>query len=158
MHLPASALPGASVLLHDPAANAVAAQVFGRRINGPVFPSALAFSPSGTYTPTLTNDANLDSSTAFSCQYIRIGNVVTVSGRVNIDPTAAGICLLGISLPIASNFANANECAGTGVSPNVAGQCMAIQADAANDRAQMAWTAVDTAARATYFTFTYRVI
>src|SRR5688500_4743620 len=34
---------------------------------------------SGTYTPTLTNTTNLDGSTAYECQYLRVGNTVTVS-------------------------------------------------------------------------------
>ena len=36
----------------------------------------------GTYTPTLTNVTNLDSSTAYEAQYIRIGGTITVSGNV----------------------------------------------------------------------------
>jgi hypothetical protein len=58
---------------------------------------------SGTYTPTLSNTTNIAASAAFVCQYQRVGNVVTVSGRVNITPTAASVASeLGISLPIAS--------------------------------------------------------
>lgn len=113
---------------------------------------------SGTYTPTLTNVANLDASTAFQCQYLRVGNVVTVSGRVDADPTAAGLVQLGISLPIASNFSTANQAAGTAAAAAVAGQSAAIVADATNDRAEMQWTAVDTANRSMYFSFTYEVI
>jgi hypothetical protein len=44
---------------------------------------------SGSYTPTLVNVANLDASTAYSCQYVRVGSVVIVSGQVDVDPTAA---------------------------------------------------------------------
>lgn len=114
---------------------------------------------SGTYTPTLTNVANLDASTAYSCQYLRVGNTVTVSGRVDIDPTAAAASTqLGISLPIASNLANANECAGTAFASGVAGQGAAILGDTANDRAQLQFISGDLTNQAMYIQFSYQVI
>lgn len=113
----------------------------------------------GIYTPTLFNVANLAASTAYSCQYLRVGSSITVSGRVDVDPTAAATPTeLGISLPIASAFANAHECAGTGVSPAVAGQCAAILADVGNARATLQWVSGDVANRSLFFSFTYRVL
>jgi hypothetical protein len=120
--------------------------------------SALANITSGTYTPTLTNVLNLDASTAFACQYLRVDSTVTVSGRVDVDPTAAGSTVLGITLPIASNLAAFENCTGAASAAVVAGQCAAILGDAANNIAQMRWVAVDTANRAMFFTFTYQVI
>lgn len=113
---------------------------------------------SGTYTPTLNNTTNVAASTAYQCQWIRVGNVVTVSGKVDVDPTAAAATVLGISLPIASNFGAVEDCAGAAFSPAVAGQGAAILGSVANDRAEMQWVAVDTANRAMAFTFTYEVI
>lgn len=113
---------------------------------------------SGTYTPTLTNVANLDSSATYAAQYIRVGSVITVSGRVDIDPTAAGSVRLGISLPVASAFVSARQCAGTASATSVAGQSAAILADVANARAELQYIAVDTASRAMYYTFTYTVV
>lgn len=113
---------------------------------------------SGTYTPTLTNVANIDASTAFVCQYLRVGSVVTVSGAVAVDPTAgAASTQLGISLPIASNFANGEDCGGTAFALSVQ-QGGGIFADAANDRAELRFLANDTANRQFQFTFTYRII
>lgn len=112
----------------------------------------------GAYTPTLFNVANLGASTAYSCQYVRVGGVVTVSGRVDVDPIAgATLTTLGISLPIASALANTNECAGSGVSPGIAGQCAAVLGDVANGRASLQWTSADVTNQALYFSFTYRV-
>lgn len=112
----------------------------------------------GAYTPVLTNVANLSASTAFSCQYLRVGGVVTVSGRVDVDPIAAATdTQLGIALPFASTFANANECAGTGVTPTIAGQSAAIKADVANGRATLQWLSGDITNQPMYFSFTYRV-
>ena len=67
----------------------------------------------GTYTPTLTNDINITSSTAYACQYMRVGNVVTVSGTVGIRPTASTTSsLISLSLPIASTFGGSYQCGG----------------------------------------------
>ena len=113
---------------------------------------------SGTYTPTLTNVTNLTASTAYQCQYSQVGTVVTVSGKVDVDPTAAVATELGISLPIASNLATAQNCGGVAFAAAVAGQGAAILADAANDRASMQWVAADLANRSMHFTFQYVVI
>ena len=113
----------------------------------------------GIYTPTFTSVANLDATpTATSpWTYVRVGNTVTVSGELTINPTAAATTQAGISLPIASDFTAAGECAGVGCSPGVAGQVMAVRADATNNRAELIWTAVDLTSQLTYVTFTYRI-
>ena len=114
---------------------------------------------SGTYTPTLTNVANLDASTAYEAQYMRVGSVVTVSGRVDIDPTlAATSTQLGISLPIASNLGATEDCAGTAFCTAVAGMGAAILGDAANNRAQLQYISSDINNQPMYYTFTYGVI
>ena len=113
---------------------------------------------SDTYTPTLTNTTNVAASTAYQAQYLRVGSTVYVSGRVDVDPTAAGQVVLGISLPIASNFGADEDCAGSASAIAVAGQSAGIHADTTNDRAIMEWIAVDTANRAMYFQFGYQVI
>lgn len=117
------------------------------------------FVASGTYTPTLTNVANLDASTAYQCQWIRVGNVVTVTGKVDVDPTTtATVTRLGISLPLASNLVNAEDCAGSASASGIASQCAAILADGVNDRAQMEWIATDVTNQAMYFTFSYEIL
>lgn len=65
--------------------------------------SPMAAFDSGTYTPTLTNGANVAASTAYESQWIRIDDIVNVSGKVDVDPTAAlTATVLGVSLPIPS--------------------------------------------------------
>jgi len=113
---------------------------------------------SGTYTPTLTNVTNLAASTAYVCTYLKAGNVITVSGRADIDPTATGAVELGISLPVASNFADTAQCCGTAFCNQVAGQGAAILSDPTNDRASLQFVTTDTANRAMYFVFQYQVI
>lgn len=113
---------------------------------------------SGTYTPTLTNSANIDASTPQVFQYTRTGNVVTVSGSVNIDPTAATtLTTLGISLPIASDLTSYVQCCGTAVS-RLAGAYGDIQGDTTNDRATLNFTnGASTGNNAWFLTFTYLV-
>lgn len=123
-----------------------------------------AAAPGGTvdsdvYTPTLTNVANLDGSTAYECQWIQIGDVVTVSGKVSVNPTAPGVeTLLGIELPVASNLGAEEDCAGVAFCPAVGGQGAAIRADAANNRAEMVWIAGDLSSQPMFFSFSYTVI
>jgi hypothetical protein len=111
----------------------------------------------GTWTPTLTNVSNLDSSTAFQCQYSRIGGTVTGSGKVTLDPTAAAATEIGISLPVASNFGADEDAAGVAYSQTNA-QGGAISADTANDRMALKFLAIGTASVTLYFTFSYQVI
>ena len=116
---------------------------------------------SGTYTPTLTNTGNIDSSTANICQYMRVGNVVTVSGAVTVDATTAGnATILKMSLPVASNMTGATNLGGTGASTstNAYGNCMAIMGDATNDVAEFRWNATLSTSQVYNFSFTYRVI
>jgi len=116
-------------------------------------------SSSGTYTPTLTNVANVAASTAYACQWMRVGAVVTVSGRVDVDPTAAAVATtLALSLPVASNFSAAEQCGGTAAGFGVAGEVAAIRADTVNDRAELQWVTADAANHAMYFNFSYQVI
>lgn len=112
----------------------------------------------GVYTPTLTNVTNLSASTAFQCQYARTGPMVMVSGKVSVDPTAAGATELGISLPIASGISAEEEVCGVAFATAIAGQGAGIVGDAANNRAAMKWIAVDLTDQPMAFVFMYQVI
>lgn len=113
-----------------------------------------------TYTPTLTAVANVAASTAYACQYLRVGSTVLVSGQVAIDPTAgATLTRLGISLPVPSSLTAAEQCGGTAAQPDLAGAVAAIRGDATNDRAELAYTTgADVANRIWSMTFSYQVI
>jgi len=113
---------------------------------------------SGVYTPTLTAVINVAASTQLQCQYVRIGSVVIVSGRLSVDPTAVGATELGISLPIASNFGAVEDCGGVGFANASDGLGAAIVADTTNDRATMVWVQSDAANRSMSIIFMYRVI
>lgn len=114
---------------------------------------------SGFYTPAGVNVANLDAFTMYECQWSRAGDVITVTGKADVDPTAPGVLtLLGIPLPTASNLGAEEHCAGVAFSPGVAGMGAAIRGDAANNRAEMAWIASSTASQSMFFSFSFRVI
>jgi hypothetical protein len=114
---------------------------------------------SGTYTPTLTNTLNVAASTAVTCQYMRVGKVVTVSGQVNIDATATGDTVLGVSLPIASNFGAGRQCGGVfSKTFTASANAGAIYGDATNNRATFRINSDTTADQGYTFTFTYQEI
>lgn len=114
----------------------------------------------GTYTPTLTGVNNIASSTAYACQYMRVGNTVTVSGQIEIVPTANNAqTTIGISLPISSNFTNEYELGGTGHSTanTTAGHGASMNADTINDRANLDYYETHGAGDTLAFSFTYLV-
>jgi len=132
------------------------------QVNGTITATALSLSSgavvAGTYTPTLTSVANLDATTAYQCQYIRVGNVITVSGKVAIDPTlAATSTQLGISFPVASNISAQENVGGTAFASGIAAQGAAILGDSTNDRAQLQFISGDVTNHPMYFSFTYLV-
>jgi hypothetical protein len=111
---------------------------------------------SGTYTPTLTNSTNVATSAAFQCQYMRVGSVVTVSGKVNIAPTATGTTELQVTLPIASNLTADQQIGGTFMDANSNGGV--VFGETTSDVARFIFTATDTAARDYFFSFTYQIL
>jgi hypothetical protein len=103
---------------------------------------------SGTYTPTFTNNSNISASSAPAAwQWIRVGNVVTVSGLASVTVSAAAGTAtdLAMTLPIASTTPAAGNIVGTmainGVTSTTATQASAIFADTINNRAriQLGW-------------------
>jgi len=103
----------------------------------------------------LYNTTNIDASTAYDAQYMRVGSVVTVSGRVAVDPTALAATLLGISLPIASNFTLTGQLGGVAFDPDIVSLGAALLGDTTNDRASMSWVTSDTGNRFYYYIYQY---
>jgi hypothetical protein len=125
--------------------------ISGNTLNGPT-------ATSGTYTPTKTNVANVSGSTAYVTAYYRVGNVVTVSGRLDISVTTGStITTIRLSLPIASNFTDATQCSGHLTSDSNLDNG-AIYSDATNDQAFVSFRPANTGSRNCFFTFTYQVL
>jgi hypothetical protein len=100
---------------------------------------------SSTYIPTV-NSASADcvggvwnpASVSSDCaQWMRVGDVVTVSGQLNINPVGVGEAAVYVTLPIASSLTNACQIAGTAVSSCVSNNRTygRVFADTTNDRA-----------------------
>jgi hypothetical protein len=109
----------------------------------------------GVWAPALTNTTNVGASTPYECSYMRVGNTVTVSGRVDIDATATGTTVLEMSLPIASNFSATNKAGGTAASS--INTVIPIYAEVTNDRLYFIYTASVTTNESFHFSATYRI-
>lgn len=114
----------------------------------------------GTYTPTASGAVNVTANTQHLAQWLRNGDTVTVSGNMEIQPTAAAdtATRLRISLPVASALANTFECCGAGVNISGLYRAIAIYGDVASDTAELAFAADSTSNRTCTYHFTYRVI
>lgn len=113
----------------------------------------------GVYTPSLTNGANIDSTTAFETAYYRIVDRVTVFGKIQADATAAASTstTVNMSLPIASNFSQQHHLAGTGYLFNN-GVPARIVASTANNNAEFRWLSAVTTNQDVFFHLSYRII
>lgn len=94
---------------------------------------------SGTYSPTITAVANCTvTSPGVNFKYLRVGNVVHVTGQLSIDPTTAStLTRARIALPIASNLTGSVGCQGVGHCADVFGLGGAIFPDTTNDEAEL---------------------
>lgn len=116
---------------------------------------------SGTYTPTITGVANVSSSTARQAQWSRVGNVVTVSGQLEITATSNNTeTTFGVSLPVSSDFTTAYQAGGAGYTKGntVAGHGLSIYADATNNRAEFNYYETHGGTDTFTYTFTYEVL
>ena len=81
--------------------------------DGSVNTTTATTSTSGTYTPTYTNQANTSAITGSPVQWSRIGNVVTVSGKMSYTVTTSGLATsVSFTLPVASLLTNGYDLVG----------------------------------------------
>jgi hypothetical protein len=118
-----------------------------------------SFVDKGTYTPTLTNVANVTGSTAYLFKWSRVNDIVTVSGEVDIDPTTTvTLTRLGISLPLGISSLIADTFDISGTSADDLGTAARVAGDATNDRAEVRMTPVDVSNRRFSVIFQFRVL
>jgi hypothetical protein len=116
---------------------------------------------SGTYTPTLTNGANVSSSTATACHYMRVGNVITVGGQLSITATAANTdTQVTMTLPVASTFSFARQLGGSGGALNAGeyGEPIVLVGNTTNNAAFVRGRPTVTTNQQYNFSFTYLVV
>ena len=134
-------------------------QLYGTALHnnaGSVAGATNQYIASGTYTPTLTNVTNITNSTPLVCQWIRVGNVVTVSGAYQVTPTTTAAYDLQISLPISTTFSSISQCGGVG-STLALNDKVGIAADTSTNKADAQGLNNVVGARNVNFTFTYLV-
>jgi hypothetical protein len=111
---------------------------------------------SGTHSPITVFTSNVSSNTNYTNIFMRVGSVVTVSGRIDITPSSSGNATVGISLPIASNFTADTDLSGTITS---LGQRLGIIiADTTNDVAQIIVFAAGGVPVTYTFVYQYRIL
>lgn len=130
MHLPATALPGAAALLLDPAGQAIAAQVFGRR-------AAHAWAPG----PRLVVGGDLVLATAGEGVRIKEGT----NARIGVATLVAGTVVVNTSVVTATSrimLTGQNSSGAHGeltVSARVAGTSFTITSSNAGDTRDVGW-------------------
>jgi hypothetical protein len=115
---------------------------------------------SGTYTPTITNGANVASSTGRKTHWHRIGDEVFVEGTVDVTATAgATITAFNISLPTGiSTFGSVYDLSGhMGVTAST-GTSGGISADTGSGNASVSYYAPGTATFSIGFSFSYTYV
>ncbi len=111
---------------------------------------------SGTYTPVSSSATNTSNITFYAATWIRVGNVVVVSGLVDVDAVAAAATSFEATLPIASNFTSAIDAAGT-AGADTAENAMRIYASAANDKVVFSGISAVIAVQTFGYTFSYLI-
>jgi hypothetical protein len=116
---------------------------------------------SGTYTPTYPGGGtNITGVTPNAAQWIRVGNVVTVSGTVDVDPNSINaLTIWTLTLPIASSITATNQLAGTAnaVDGNPTGLAAIVLGNVAGDTAQFN-TRVNADVTSVIWTYTYTYV
>lgn len=116
-----------------------------------------AFPTSGTYTPTGTGVANIDSVTPGLATWMRVGDIVSVSGFMAVNHTTLGdATVVRLSLPVASALAAQDDLGGAcGAQDTLGGM---VEADDTNDEALFRWEAPTSASRFVGYSYQYRVL
>jgi hypothetical protein len=88
---------------------------------------------SGTYAPVIHSQVDITAPLTFSnIHYMRIGNTVTLGGKVVINAATAADSYAVISVPINSAFTNDSQASGTGLTHDREDSYFVVEADAAN--------------------------
>jgi len=115
---------------------------------------------SGVYTPVFTAITNVTAIGSYGASYLRVGEIVTVSGKLDIDPTTTltgGEVRMTPPFVGGSNF-TADQQAG-GVATNSLGKNARIMAQTGGTLIRLVFsTDVDDANRGWQYTYTYRIM
>lgn len=124
----------------------------GTQVNG----TSDQFIASGTYTPTGAAVSNVASVTPSSCQWLRVGNVVTVAGHVNAAATASGSAQFTLTLPIPTT--SGSDFRTLGGAAGAANANVSAWLDLSTSVAAFLYTAPSSASLDFSFSFTYVIL
>lgn len=108
------------------------------------------------WTPTATLGTNAAAAVPGSSHYVRLGDEVQVAGNLTIDPTATGLTVVELTLPVASDFTATTDAGGVFAS-TVTVDGGGFSASIANNTLVLSFIASDTASRQFYFSGMYQV-
>lgn len=114
----------------------------------------------GTYSPTFTNTSNVSSfGTVNAASYMRVGDMVTVSGRVYVNPISANVnTQFRMTLPVSTTFSLFAELGGVLYSKNSQSLGGAILADTTYEQARFQYiNTSDIYGREFAFIYMYRL-
>ncbi len=139
-----------SILVHDNTSKEM-------KLISPTYYAPTSLFTYGRYTPTVTDDGNVTSSTPYSIHYKKVGTEVTVSGSVDLVITGAGGVVVYLTLPVASNFTDVKDLAGVVTSTISVSAPPNVFADPTGDKIRLAFTTVGAGSLTLNFTCVYEV-
>ncbi len=90
-----------------------ASTLVGNTLNIPNYTATLPLSQ-GFYTPTVSSTLNCSNFTAYQLQYIKVGDIVHVAGKIRFGPsTTTNTFTFKIDIPISANLTTDYYCGGT---------------------------------------------
>lgn len=108
----------------------------------------------GAYTPVAAGLVNADAVTPSFTNWFRVGNVVHLFGRIDIDPTATGAVSFRINVPVAFDLTASRQAGGT-ISTGNGSIIGVINAETTNDALQFSVNTTATALIACSFSCSY---
>lgn len=110
----------------------------------------------GVYTPTYTAVSGISTLTGEDCNYIRVGDVVSVSGVAAIDATSTqSTVTFNLTLPFPSTFTKFFDLSGAG--GGLASSVVTVEADTTNNEALVSVRIGQVLSTTAYFVFLYRI-
>lgn len=112
---------------------------------------------SGIYLPTAANVSNTSAITIDTAQFMRVGNVVTVSGRIAFTNTLNSPSQISITLPVATIVSSVRNVAGVG-NENIAMKSAIIRGRTGTNDALLEVDGLNSSTYTIYYTYTYRIL
>lgn len=123
-------------------------------------PAIISTLAGAQFTSTATGTLNVASTSSTSSYYIRVGNVVMVTGNLGVTATAGSntATAVDLTIPVASTFTNGNDCNGVISSPSYSVQPVGtVGANTSNNKVTITFSAPTTANATIAYHYTYLV-